>query len=144
LLEAVAATVPAKSCTSRPLIKRTTHLHVGRQTGGTVADQLRRRGYDAVAVVRDVSLVSTSDEDLLAYAAEPQRVLVTANIADFAAIATDWRARGRIHHGVVYVAYRTFGQDRSFIGALVDALGALYPAQALPPPGTETFLRRTP
>jgi len=78
---------------------------------GTIADQLRRRGYDVVAVVEDVSLVSTSDEELLAHATEQQRVLVTANIADFAAIASDWRTGGRVHHGIVYVAYRTFGQD---------------------------------
>ncbi len=111
---------------------------------GTIADQLRRRGYDVVAVVEDVSLVSTSDEELLAHATEQQRVLVTANIADFAAIASDWRTGGRVHHGIVYAAYRTFGQDRSFIGALVGALGALYRDKAVPPPGTEIFLRRTP
>ncbi|MGI9092803.1 MAG: DUF5615 family PIN-like protein [Mycobacteriales bacterium] len=111
---------------------------------GTIADQLRRRGYDVVAVVDDVSLVSTSDQDLLAHATDQQRVLVTANIADFTAIASDWRTGGRVHHGIIYVAYRTFGQDRSFIGAVVDVLGALYRASALPPPGTETFLRRAP
>lgn len=111
---------------------------------GTIADQLRRRGYDVVAVVEDVSLVSTTDEELLAHATEQQRVLVTANIADFAAIASDWRTGDRVHHGIVYVAYRTFGQDRSFIGALVDAISALYESRALPPPGTETFLRRAP
>ena len=110
---------------------------------GAIADQLRGRGYDVVAVVEDVSLVSTPDEDLLAYAAEQQRVLVTANIADFAAIAGDWRAGDRVHHGILYVAYRTFGQGRSFIGALVDALVALYRDKAVPPLGTEVFLRRT-
>ena len=109
---------------------------------GAIAGQLRRRGYDVVAVVEDVSLISTPDEGLLAHAAEQQRVLVTANTGDFAAIAGDWRAGGRVHHGIVYAAYRTFGQDRSFIGAMVDALAALYRANALPPPGTETFLRR--
>lgn len=111
---------------------------------GTIADQLRRRVYDVVAVVEDVSLVSTSDEELLAHATEQQRVLVTANIADFAAIAGDWRTGGRVHHGIVYVAYRTFGQDRSFIGAFVDALDALYRDKAVQPPGTEIFLLRTP
>ncbi len=87
--------------------------------------------------------MSMPDEELLAHAAEQQRVLVSSNIADFAAMATDWHARDRVHEGIVYVAYCTFGQDRSFIGALVDALFALYGSKALPPPGTETFLRRT-
>ncbi|MGI8612466.1 MAG: DUF5615 family PIN-like protein [Nocardioidaceae bacterium] len=110
--------------------------------GGTIADQLRQRGYDVVAVVEVVSLMSMPDEELLAHAAEQQQVLVTANISDFAAIATHWRARDRVHEGIVYLAYRTFGQDRSFIGAMVDALSALYGSKSLPPPGTETFLRR--
>ncbi len=119
-------------------------LMLDEMLSGTIADELRRRGYGVVAVVEDVSLVSTPDEELLAHATEQQRVLVTANIADFAAIAGDWRAGGRVHHGIVYAAYRTFGEDRSFIGALVDALGALYRTKALPSPGTEVFLRRTP
>lgn len=74
------------------------------------------------AVVDDVALVSTPDEDLLAYVTDQRRVLVTANISDFAAIANAWRAAGRTHHGLVYVANRTLPQDRSFIGGVTDAL----------------------
>jgi len=110
---------------------------------GTIAEQLRGRGFDVVAVVENISLVSTPDEDLLVHATEQQRALVTANISDFAAIAKDWRARGRVHYGIVYVAYRTFPQDRSHIGTMVDALAALYVAKAVPSSDTETFLRRT-
>lgn len=109
---------------------------------GAIAAQLRSRGLDVVAVVEDASLVSTPDEDVLAHAAAQQRVLVTANIADFAAIANDWRASGRVHHGIIYVAHRTFPQDRSFMGALVDALAAFCAAKTLASSGTETFLRR--
>lgn len=67
---------------------------------------------------------------------------MTANIADFAAIGKDWRASGRSHNGIVYVANRSFPQDRSFIGAIVEALARLHAANALPAPGTETFLTR--
>jgi len=84
--------------------------------------------------------VSASDEDLFIHAAGQQRMLVTANISDFAAIAKDWRARGHVHSGIVYVAHRTFSQDQSHIGAMVAALCA---AKSLPSSGTETFLRRT-
>lgn len=108
-----------------------------------VAEQLRTRGIDALAVVEDPALVGTADEDLLAHATTHQRVLVTANIGDFAAIATDWRAAGRGHTGLVYVTNRTFAQDRSFLGAIVSALTALIDTDELPLPGTETFLRRT-
>lgn len=111
---------------------------------GAIAVRLRERGLDVIAVVEDPSLVSSADEDLLRIAAEQGRVLVTANIADFAAIATDWRSAGRTHAGLIYLAHRTFPQDRSLLGALVEALTALSAAGGLPSPGTETFLPRTP
>lgn len=111
---------------------------------GTIAEQLRARRLDVIAVVEDMALVANPDEDLLAHAAEQQRVMVTANIADFVAIANDWRASGRVHHGIIYVAHRSFPQGRSFLGAMVDALGALCAASAVPSPGTETFLRPVP
>jgi hypothetical protein len=83
------------------------------------------------------------DEEVLAHAATQALVLVTANVADFAAIATAWRAAGREHAGLVYVTNRAFPQDRSFVGALVSSLLALHESGGLPRPGTETFLRRT-
>lgn len=65
-------------------------------------------------------------------------MLVTANVADFAAIATDWRGAGREHAGIVYVTSRTFPQDRSFVRAVVSSLLALHDAGNLPRRGTET------
>jgi Domain of unknown function (DUF5615) len=109
---------------------------------GTIAVQLRTRGHDVTAVVEVVTLVSTPDEELLAYATENRSVLVTANIGDFAAIANDWRAGGRAHHGLIYIARRTFPQNRSFIGSITDALAALYASKTLPAPDTEIFLTR--
>lgn len=86
---------------------------------GAIAEQLRTRGIAAVAVTEDPALVGTADEDLLAHAAVAQRVLLTVNVADFAAIATDWRAADRTHAGLVYVTSRTFPQDRSFVSVIV-------------------------
>jgi hypothetical protein len=119
-----------------------TALLLDEMLSGAIAEQLRDRDIDAVAVVEDAALVGTSDEDLLAHATAQQRVLVTANIGDFAAIATDWRADGRTHAGTIYVTYRSFPQDRSFVGALVSSLATLHDTHALPSPGTEAFLRR--
>lgn len=109
---------------------------------GTIAARLRDRGLDVTAVVEDSSLVSTPDEDLLSYATEQRRVLVTANIADFVVIATDWRAVDRTHHGLIYLANRTFPRDRSFIGAITDSLTSLRTSGGFPRPGMEVFLRR--
>jgi hypothetical protein len=109
---------------------------------GTIAAQLRACGIDVTAVVDDHSLVSTPDENLLSHATDQQRILVTGNISDFAVIANDWRAAGRVHHGLVYIANRTFPQDRSFIGSITDAVAARCASNTLPSPGTEVFLSR--
>ena len=95
---------------------------------GTIAAELRARGFDVTAVVEDLSLASTPDEDLFAYATEQRRALMTTNVSDYDAIATDWRADGRTHPGLVYVTGRRFPQSRSFIGSIVDALAGLYEA----------------
>ena len=120
-----------------------TALLLDEMLSGAIAAQLRARDLDLVAVVESPRLVGTPDEELLAHAAEQERVLVTANVADFAAIATDWRAVGREHAGLVYVTSRAFPQDRSFVGAIVSSLFRLHDSRGLPRPGTETFLRRT-
>jgi len=119
-----------------------TALLLDEMLSGAIAEQLRARGLDAVAVVEDATLIGTADADLLAHAADQERALVTANVADGAAIATDWRASGRVHAGLVYVTSRSFPQDRLFVGAIVSALIALNDPGGLPRAGTETFLRR--
>lgn len=89
-----------------------------------VAKNLRVRGIDTVAVVDVPVLVAAADEDLLGHAAESDRAIVTMNIADFAIIAARWRAAGREHAGIIYVAYRAFPQTRAFVGAVTRALAA--------------------
>jgi hypothetical protein len=110
---------------------------------GTIAAELRARGLDVTAVVEDFSLVSTPDEDLLAYATEQRRVLVTTNVSDCDAIATDWRADGRTPPGLVYVTGRRFPQSRSFIGSIVDELAGLYETKQVPSPDAELFLNNS-
>lgn len=107
-----------------------------------LAVQLRARGFAVIAVVEDSALVSMADEDLLVRAAADGRCLVTANISDFASISIEWRASGRGHVGLVYVANRVFPQDRSFIGAVVGAVADLLESGRAPGPGQETYLRR--
>jgi hypothetical protein len=109
---------------------------------GHIAEQLRDSRLDVLAVIDDVALRSMPDEDLLAHAATEQRCLVTANIGDFAVIATEWRASGRTHAGLVYVVNRVFPHNRSLIGALVSSLANLVENEGLPTPGSETFLDR--
>lgn len=105
-----------------------------------ICDQLNRRGHDARAIHADAALRSLPDEQVLALATAESRILVTRNIHDFADLDRDWKLEGRVHGGIVYVAYATFPEDRSFIGAAVRALHAAARAGALPPRGGAVFL----
>lgn len=109
-----------------------------------VAEQLRQRGIDVVAVVELPHLVSLSDEELLVEATTQGRILVTANVRDFAALSKGWVTRPQqdAHPGLVYVSSRAFPQDRSYVGALVSALASAVRQDMLPPAGGEIFLRR--
>ena len=91
----------------------------------TIAQQLRSRGHDVVAVVEDPSLMALPDEEILAAAAAQGRAFVTANIKDFTPLDHRYKASGRTHAGLVLVSTKAFPQDRAFIGALVSALDKL-------------------
>jgi hypothetical protein len=109
---------------------------------GDIAAQLRGKGHDVTAVVEDRDLVSTPDEELLAHATSGGRLLVTANVRDFAAIHASWSSRGRNHAGLIYIFNRVFPSDRSFVGAIVTALDDMIVTGQLPADGAETYLRR--
>jgi len=109
---------------------------------GDIAVQLRAKGHDVTAVVEDPALAGTPDEELLAYATSNERLVVTANVRDFAAIHASWSSRGRSHGGLIYIVNRVFPSDRSFVGAVVTALDDMIVTGKLPPDGAESYLRR--
>lgn len=87
-----------------------------------VAEQLRARGIDAVAVSDRSELRGRDDLDLLEAAAAENRAVVTRNLRDFLPLDTQWASQGRWHAGIVCVAYNNFPEDASFIGRLIEAL----------------------
>lgn len=107
-----------------------------------IAEQLRRRGHDVIAITERPDLVGSSDEQVLILGAAEDRAVVTLNVADFAALHADWQTQGRSHGGVAYVSTVTFPQDRAFVGALVRSLVKAEKADALPGAGETAFLRR--
>ncbi len=109
---------------------------------GDIAAQLRGKGHDVSAVVEDSALVGTPDEELLAHATSGGRLLVTANVQDFAALHASWSSRGHSHAGLIYIVNRVFPSDRSFVGAIVTALDDVIVTGQLPADGAETYLRR--
>jgi Domain of unknown function (DUF5615) len=109
---------------------------------GAIAEQLRAKGHDVLAVVADLALVGLPDEQILALAATTGRALVTANIKDFVPLDTRDRAASQEHAGLILVSAKTFPQDRSYTAAITSALSALLGQSAPLQPGQVTFLSR--
>ena len=109
---------------------------------GDIAERLRAKGHDILAVVADPALIALPDEQILAHAASTRRALVTANIKDFIPLDTRYRAASQAHSGLILVSARTFPQDRSYTAAITSALSILLDQPAPLQPGQVTFLPR--
>jgi hypothetical protein len=108
----------------------------------TVAQQLRTKGHDVLAVVADPSLVALPDDQILSRAAATGRALVTANIKDFMPLDARYRAAGQAHAGLILVSAKTFPQNRSYTSAVTSALAALLDERAQIQAGQVAFLPR--
>lgn len=101
---------------------KVTRLLLDEMLSPVIAEQLRDRDHDAVAVAERPELRSMPDDEFLAHATGEWRVLVTMNIGDFARIDATWKSQRRAHAGLMLVPSAGFPQNRSFIGRLVRAL----------------------
>jgi hypothetical protein len=73
-----------------------------------VAPALRKAGLDAISTP-EVGRLGESDESQLGFAADQRRVLVTFNVAHFAATHATWLMQGRHHAGIVVSNQRPVG-----------------------------------
>jgi hypothetical protein len=90
-----------------------------------IASELVKRGHDAIAVADDPGLVGLPDEQILEWATEQGRCLVTENVKDFEVLRRASAAQGRAHAGLLYSGPRRFPRGRRFTGVLVIALDQL-------------------
>ena len=91
-----------------------------------IAQQLRRRGYDVVAVVERDDLRTKHDEFLFEVSQSESRIIVTDNTDDFCAIAADARDSGRDFFGMILTTDQRFSRHHPrIIGNMVTALSAL-------------------
>jgi len=77
---------------------------------GVIAEQLRGKGHDVLAVVDDPALAGSADEQILAQAAAAGRALVAANIKDFMPPDARYRAASQTQGGLILVSAKTFPQ----------------------------------
>lgn len=91
-----------------------------------IAERLRDRGHDVVAVTERPELRSMTDMDVFAVCQREHRAVVTENIADFAGIADGLDQRGEEHFGLVLIDPATYPRGRPrTIGRMVSALDRL-------------------
>jgi hypothetical protein len=99
----------------------------------SVAEELRRRGHDVIAVAADPDLRALADDDLFRLAAsDPSssssdvagRRIVTENVKDFRPLLRRAQEAGTPGPGVLFMSSRRFPRSRRNPGPLIDALHA--------------------
>jgi hypothetical protein len=94
----------------------------------TVAQKLRDRGHDVVAVAERADLIAACDRALLEAADREGHALVTNNARHLVPIATQRLGAGESHAGLVLTSDRSLPRSMGAIGAFVSALDALLAA----------------
>lgn len=87
-----------------------------------VAQALRERGFDVVAVAEQDGLRALSDAELCAWAGANQRRFVTENVKDFAPLQRAAHQAGRHDLSVLFTSARTFPRARRRPGQLIEAI----------------------
>ncbi len=93
--------------------------------GGLIAVG-NRLGIDVVAT-REFLPEGAADEDVLALAAQQQRILLTGNTRDFAPKTAEWFLSGREHWGIVIVPGKT---DKSLLSHALERICLSYSAES--------------
>jgi hypothetical protein len=87
-----------------------------------VAEALRDKGYDVVAVAAEPGLRAMTDDEVYSWAASHGRCLVTENIKDFRPILTRTEEAGGLVTPLLFTSSRTFPRTRRNPGPLITAL----------------------
>jgi predicted nuclease of predicted toxin-antitoxin system len=81
---------------------------------------LRAAGHDVLALAEHPELEALTDAQVLEFAVEERRVLVTRNAKDFAPLLRAWAEAGRHHHGCILI----WGIRTDRFGEIVRRVGA--------------------
>lgn len=93
-----------------------------------VAVELRRRGHDVVAVTELLDVAGREDRDLLAWARDAGRVLVTYDVRGFAPLVAEHQVREEPLAGVIFLSSKRYPQGRQGHGPLVRDLASVLEA----------------
>jgi len=87
-----------------------------------VAQELRNRGYDVIAVADTVELRGRTDEQLCRWAAEHGRWIVTENVKDFRPLRAAAQEANEPVARLLLTSPRAFPRSRKNLGRLIEAL----------------------
>ncbi len=91
-----------------------------------VAEQLRARGHDCIAVTERPDLRGRSDPEIYAVAVTEGRWIVTENVVDFVPIHAEALGQGEVPAGLILTSNRRFPRGRAeTVRALIAALSLL-------------------
>lgn len=91
-----------------------------------IAEELRKRGHDAISVKERPDLVGRSDREVFAAMASEGRAIVTNNAADFTPLFIEAIAFEEQHAGLLLTSDRSLPRRREGIGRFVDVLDLLF------------------
>lgn len=87
-----------------------------------IAEQLRDRGHDVIAVIERSDLVGLKDVDLCSLIAAERRAITTENWSDFQRELRNATATGMTHYGVVFTSRKQLPRSKQTIGLYVRVL----------------------
>jgi hypothetical protein len=90
-----------------------------------VAEQLRARGRDVVAVCEHRELRGLPDEQVFEYAQAAEQSVATYNRDDFLELDRRFRSQNRDHNGIVVLNPKRFPQGATSLGPLIASLEQL-------------------
>lgn len=88
-----------------------------------LAKLLREQGFDVIHVT-EVDLVATPDEEIMAYAVDEHRAVMTFNIKHFVPLAIQYVEDGREHYGVVVSKELSRGELQKRVTKLLESVTA--------------------
>jgi predicted nuclease of predicted toxin-antitoxin system len=90
-------------------------------SGRRIAEPLRVRGHDVLALAEHSEHEGLDDADVLALAADERRILITRNSRDFAPLLREWAEARRSHAGCILI----WTLQHHEFGAILRALDRL-------------------
>jgi len=100
-------------------------LLLDEQLSPKIAEQLRRRGHDVVAVTERGDLISLLDRPLVEQMLSEGRAIVTNDAADHTRLFAEMLESGRGHYGLLFTDDRSMPRTKAGIGLFVRVLDAV-------------------